>query len=105
MNDVDLKRMFDEQMAMCHKVMHEKAAQYTEEGDRLANFKIAAALQECSQGQALGGMMAKHVVSVYSLIKSDDCDDMAVWNEKLTDTINYLILLRGVVCEELTSDE
>ena len=51
--------------------------------------------------KALAGMMVKHTVSIYDMINNPDTTyDMDVWNEKITDHINYLLLLRAVVIEE-----
>lgn len=77
-----------------------KANEYATE-DRLHNFKVAAELQGCTPKQALAGMMAKHTVSVYDLCMSDKTASRAMWDEKITDHINYLLLLKAVVEEEL----
>lgn len=69
--------------------------------DMLHNFKIAAKLQKESPAQALGGMMAKHTVSVYDMIQSAEMFTLEQWNEKLTDHINYLLILKAIVIEEL----
>lgn len=82
------------------KVLLEKAKEYATE-DRLHNFRTAAALEGVSMRQALGGMMAKHTVSIYDLIAQDDVAQLSVWDEKLTDHLNYLILLEAIVLEEL----
>ncbi len=58
-------------------------------------------MQGCSPERALAGMMAKHIVSLYDMCYSDkEIFEMAVWDEKITDTLNYLFLLKGVVEEE-----
>lgn len=44
--------------------------------------------------------MAKHTVSIYDMARSDDSFSLEKWDEKITDHINYLILLRAVVVEE-----
>ena len=69
--------------------------------DRLSAFKIAAALQNCNPKAALAGMMSKHVVSLYDMCYSTLLHfDMEQWDEKITDCINYLILLKALVKEE-----
>lgn len=73
-----------------------KASEYATE-DRLHNFKVAASIQHCTPVQALAGMMAKHTVSVYDMCESGLEYPMALWNEKITDSINYLLLLRALV--------
>ena len=61
---------------------------------------VAAGLQGCLPREALGGMMAKHTVSVYDMINSCDTFPIALWDEKITDHINYLLLLKAIVVEE-----
>lgn len=70
-------------------------------------FKVAGKLQKCTAVKALGGMMAKHTVSVYDLI--DDYDtgvsiSKAMWREKIGDSINYLLLLTALLEEDLKDD-
>ena len=79
-----------------------KKKEYTGDNiDRLSAFKIAAALQNCDPKAALAGMMSKHVVSLYDMCYSTLLHfDMEQWDEKITDCINYLILLKALVKEE-----
>lgn len=90
----------EEQVQRSLSVLVTKASEYASE-DQLHNFKIAASLQGRSPRQALAGMMAKHTVSIYDMLKKDDYYDITVWDEKITDHINYLLLLRGIIAEEI----
>lgn len=95
--------IFDAQVARCRQVLVEKAKEYATE-DRLHNFRVAAALQGCTEMQALAGMMAKHTVSVYDMAHDGKRHPRALWEEKITDSINYLLLLRAMV-DELEVDK
>ena len=45
---------------------------------------------------ALAGMMAKHIISIYDMCFSDrKTFELAVWEEKITDSLNYLFLLKA----------
>ena len=45
-------------------------------------------------------MMAKHIVSLYDMCFDDGRSyDMDTWEEKITDSLNYLFLLKAVVKE------
>jgi hypothetical protein len=79
-------------------VLVNKAKEYATD-DRLHNFKVAAELQGETPIQSLAGMMAKHTVSVYDMCQSDEKFPIELWNEKITDSINYLLLLRALVEE------
>lgn len=74
--------------------------------DRFINFKNAAELQRITPEEALLGMLSKHLISVVDLIVSKTHEpDIKVWDEKIIDSINYLILLRAMQdtkCEKLT---
>jgi hypothetical protein len=49
--------------------------------------------------EACAGMMAKHTVSIYDMCGSEEPFYAEQWDEKITDHINYLILLRAIVYE------
>jgi len=84
----------------CTDTLTNKAKEYATE-DRLHNFKIAATLQGITPIQALAGMMSKHTVSVYDMCQGGECP-LDMWDEKIGDSINYLLLLRALVEDKLT---
>lgn len=85
---------------MCTDTTKKKKEYTGDSQDRLSAFKVAAAMQGCSSERALAGMMAKHIVSLYDMCYADsETFDMATWDEKITDSLNYLFLLRAVVEE------
>lgn len=92
--------IFNNQVRLSEDVLVDKARQYAGDSDALHNFRTAAVLEQCTMRQALAGMMAKHTVSIYDLCAAEDSAPLDTWYEKLTDHINYLILLRAVVEEE-----
>ena len=45
-------------------------------------------------------MLAKHIVSLYDMCFDDSADyGMSTWDEKITDSLNYLFLLKAIVKE------
>lgn len=76
-----------------------EGAEVDERIDRLAHFKKAAALQGGTPEQAAFGMLAKHLVSVSDMVASDETYSLDRWNEKITDSINYLLIIRAIVEE------
>ena len=98
MTATEFERIFEEQVERSRIVLVNKAGEYATE-DRLHNFKVAAALEGKTQGQALAGMMAKHTVSVYDMAESGLAYPIELWQEKITDHINYLFLLNAIVRE------
>ena len=95
-NEVTEKRI-----KMCLDMLGIKSEEYATD-DRLHNFKVAGKLQNCTPIKALGGMMCKHTVSVYDLINDFEAGKeipIELWNEKIGDSINYLLLLNAMVVE------
>ena len=87
------------QIDHCESILCSKAKEYAT-ADRLHNFKVAGALQGVSPVQALMGMMTKHTVSVADMCMSGESYPQELWDEKITDSINYLLLLSALVREE-----
>ena len=98
MTATEFERIFEEQVERSRIVLVNKASEYATE-DRLHNFKVAAALEGKTPEQALAGMMAKHTVSVYDMAESGLAYPIDLWQEKITDHINYLFLLNAIVRE------
>lgn len=98
MDAQEFETIFEAQVDACRKTLVKKAEEYSPV-DRLSNFKVAGTLAGCTPQQALGGMLAKHVVSIYDLIR-DDSYDLDIWNEKLGDALNYLFLLKALLIEQ-----
>lgn len=93
--------VLEKQMERCASTLQKKKKEYTGDSeDRLIAFKVASAMQGCKPERALAGMMAKHIVSLYDMCYADrETFDMATWDEKITDSLNYLFLLRAIVAE------
>ena len=98
MTATEFERIFEEQVERSRIVLVNKASEYATE-DRLHNFRVAAALEGKTPEQALAGMMAKHTVSVYDMAESGQAYPIELWQEKITDHINYLFLLNAIVRE------
>lgn len=102
MNHDMFVRVFNQQVEMCEQVLISKAREYANDEDRLRNFAQASQLKGETVPQALIGMMAKHTVSIYEMVHAPvGTFDMTVWSEKITDHINYLILLRAAIQEQM----
>lgn len=97
------KKVIEEQLDMCKDILVVKAEEYATQ-DRLHNFKAAGGMMECDPKEALAGMMAKHTISIYDMCRSGKRYEMYKWDEKITDHINYLLLLRAIVEEEMAEE-
>jgi hypothetical protein len=90
-------KLVAEQLKQCSDILTVKAKEYATPTDRLHNFLVAAEVMDVPPRQALAGMMVKHTVSIYDMCNSQYIYPDAVWDEKITDHINYLILLKGII--------
>ena len=94
-------------MQICADTLKRKTKEYTgDDVDRLGAFKAAAALQHTTPERALAGMLAKHIVSLYDMCFAENtCFDMSTWDEKITESLNYLFLLKAIVKEGHTNQQ
>jgi len=88
------------QMKKCWETLFNKGNEYAMQGDRLSHFKKAAAVMDSTPKAALFGMLAKHLVSVSDMCLDKEKYHKEVWSEKITDSINYLLILAAIVEEE-----
>lgn len=88
----------EQQLATCRETLIHKNSEYDPNGlDPLNNFYKAAQLTGETHAKALAGMMVKHTVSIYDMLGSEDRLPKSQWVEKITDHINYLLILRTMV--------
>ena len=95
MNTQTFEPIIHSMIKHCQDTLCSKAKEYATGSDRLHNFKVAQ-IQNITPIQALAGMMAKHTVSVYDMCQGGDYP-LEMWQEKIGDSINYLLLLRALV--------
>lgn len=100
---VFIKSIVQPRFELCLNLMcGSKDKEYSRNGDKFHNFKIAAAMDGITPERALRGMWLKHLISIKDII--DDLDigilpDQKILDEKITDNINYLLLLEGLIKE------
>lgn len=102
MTTEEFLKVFDETILKCRSLLIKKDVEYKRDDDKLHNFKLASKLEQCSPERALRGMLTKHVISVYDYINDIENginNDIEKWDEKIFDTVNYLILLRALIIE------
>lgn len=88
------------QMKKCWETLFNKGNEYSVQGDRLSHFKKAAAVMESTPKAALFGMLSKHLISLSDMCLDKRKHPNEVWSEKITDSINYLLILAAIVEEE-----
>lgn len=103
MNAKDFDKIVADRMAWCRQTLCAKGDEYAREGDRLWNFKVAGRKLNCHPAEALAGMMVKHTVSVDDIIDGLSrgiVPTKELVAEKIGDSIDYLLLLEGLIEEE-----
>ena len=109
MNTEQFNKVVADRVASIQSVLVAKAKEYSSDTDRLHNFKVAAGLASRLETpeQALWGMLRKHLVSVIDIIDQTAAGKVPsdhIRNEKIGDSINYLLLLEALLIERGGSD-
>lgn len=99
MNHTKFNQVIESQIESCKNLLIKKSQEYDFSEDRLRAFKCAAELLNSTPQQALLGYFTKHIVSLYDMIQSNNKFSIDVYNEKITDAINYLLLLKAIIIE------
>lgn len=89
----------DEILTSSRDVLTRKSEGYSNEEDRLHNFRTGAALNGITMEQVCWGMATKHIISIRDMVMSGETYDADIWDEKLGDAINYLALLKAITTE------
>lgn len=108
MKSEDFDKLVEARLGFCARILQIKAGEYATT-DRLHNFKVAASLQDVEPETALLGMWAKHIVSIVDIVnkveRTGKVPDRSLLKEKLTDIINYALLLEGLIEERRAVEE
>ncbi len=96
----EFEKLLDLRIMKTREVLAAKNREYASDTDKLYNFKRAAAMLGCSDEEALLGMLAKHLVSIIDMVQNKREAIYPLWDEKIGDAINYLILLEAIVVEK-----
>ena len=93
----------DEQITRCKTLLTSKRGEYATDVNPLNNFNRAGDLLYKTPVGALSGMMAKHTISVYDMMNDHEKGvrfNKDKWDEKITDHINYLLILQAILEDE-----
>lgn len=104
MNSKDFNELVE---ARCNKIkstLASKGKEYSTDDDKLHNFNKAGVRSGQSREKALMGMKLKHEISIDDILNKIDSGvypSIEVIDEKIGDTINYLILLEACLVDRL----
>ena len=83
--------------------MCSKSKEYARGDDKLYNFKKSAQQDGITPAEALRGMDLKHRTSITDMLDDllkDVTHPQEMWEEKITDHVNYMFLLLALLAEE-----
>ena len=99
------------QTERCKSLLTAKGCEYAPKAakgtgaDRLAHFKKAAVVMNSTPKAALMGMLSKHLISVSDMCTDNKRFPKEQWDEKITDSISYLRILRAIVEDETHEED
>jgi len=101
MNHEEFNQVVEEQYRQSKKTLMKKADEYAQGDDRFWNFRRAAQVLGTTPEKALLGMFVKHMVSIMDIVeltaKGQGISPRELIDEKITDAVNYLLLLKGML--------
>lgn len=95
--------IINDQIDKCKSMICSKRAEYATDQTPTDNFNRAAMLLKQKPTTGLAGVMAKHTISIYDMLYDHERGaefSKEKWDEKITDSINYLLLLQVLLEEE-----
>jgi hypothetical protein len=105
MTSEEFDKIVDERLSAVKAMLCKKRKEYASGNkDRFHNFLRASRILGGGAMHALVGMWVKHIVSILDIVDDYGVEAMPSFemiNEKITDNIAYLILLEGMMKEDL----
>lgn len=101
----DFQGILDAQIQRVRDILVVKTDEYATDDDQLTNIRGMAALQHESMPEAAAGAMSKHTISIYNMVGSGKPYPLEVWDEKITDHIVWLILLRATLIDNANPNQ
>lgn len=109
MSPAEFNQVIQDRIEKIQNSLQSKGDEYSRGNDRLHNFKRSMQIGGYrSQGEALKGMLVKHLTSVMDLIEDDaqgNPPTLELSTEKLGDIINYCIILEAIFDESRTKKQ
>lgn len=94
-----------ETLQQVDEILIKKGKEYSGNVDVFKNFRIAAVADESTPEEALWGMYMKHWVSIRQIVKDGELPSKELLNEKILDSIAYMILLKGIIIEQIEEEQ
>lgn len=97
MKDNPMMSAIQNQMKRCEEILDKKFNEYGLHKDPYWHFNRAADLLQQSPEQVLMALFSKHLTCIVEMAEEPPYYTRERWDEKLTDAINYLLILSSMV--------
>ena len=104
MNSEKFNQTIEEQIKICRDLLISKNKEYATENDRLSNFRQPSSLMNMSPAEVAFCYDSKHIASIQKIvheISQGKIPSLELWQEKITDYLNYGLLMKACVLEEI----
>lgn len=98
-------KVVEEMLNTCKSTLVKKQDEYNLDADRLSFFKEGNELTRLSPERTLYMFMYKHIKSLADMVASGQKYPKELWEEKIKDNINYLLLLRALLEDDKMFEE
>jgi len=97
MKQKEFDNVVNHRLEKCKEILGVKGGIYADKNDRLKNFYDGASFNECTPEQYAHMLVTKHLVSIKDHIINNRPMSEAFIDEKITDVINYMLLIEVLV--------
>lgn len=104
MDSKKFEKLSDEQIKICKDILFSKRAEYSTNEDVLHNFRQPTTLMNMSPAEVAFCYDTKHIASIQKIvheISEGKLPTKELWREKITDYLNYGLLMNACVMELL----
>lgn len=105
MKKKDYEKAINEEIEYCQSILLKKGLEYQSNEDVFNNFVKGETLLKDTKEKVLFSYLMKHLISLSDMVDKPDCYSFPIWREKLTDSINYLLILYSMVKENVQNDK
>ena len=108
MNNDKFNALLDEQLERCRNLLIKKNEEYATNTDRLSNFRQPSSLMRMHPAEVAFCYDAKHIASIQKIVhelSEGKVPSKEMWQEKITDYLNYGFLMNACVMEAIAKSE
>ncbi len=108
MDSQKFNQLIEQQLDYCKELLSSKNDEYAKKTDRLSNFRQPSSLLGMCPAEVAFCYDTKHIASIQKIvheISQGKFPTKELWREKITDYINYGLLMNACVMEALDKEE